>query len=158
MDHPFDFYTMYNTFFITSDNGAAITDNWIENQESYDKDRLIQSKNLLTVKTGSYGHIKGEICILMQENKQVDFEHYDHIVEGYLEVRSGVLQILECPGAQSKLDIKVNPDTYKIRVYSSNLGSADIDEDEGKDSYKIEIWPDTTKEGKVLKNYVPKFK
>jgi hypothetical protein len=157
MNHPFNFSTSYNTFFITSDNGAAITDGWVEKQESYDKDRLFQSKNLLAVKTGSYGHIKGEICMLMNENKQVDIKNYDHIVEGFLEAKSGVLRILECPGSQSKLEIKVNPSTYKVRVYSSNLDSVDIDEDEGNDSYKIEIWPDSSKGGKVLKRYVPKF-
>lgn len=156
MNHPFNFYTSYNTFFITSDNGTAITDNWAENQEAYNKDRLLQAENLLAVKTGSYGHIKGGIDVLMHENKQVDLKNYDHVVEGYLEVKSGVLQVLECPGSQLELELKVNPGKYRVRVYSSSLVSTDIDEDEGDDYYKIEIWPDTNMERKVLKRYIRK--
>jgi hypothetical protein len=78
---------------------------------------------------------------------------YDHIVEGGLALKSGILEILDCPSLSIELKIKIKPGFYRMRVYSSNLNS--VIGDEGEDYYKIEIWPDTM-ERKVLKRYVRK--
>ena len=156
MNHKFDFKTSYNTFFLTSDNGATIILNWAQDEDSGYSDRLIQAENLLAIRTESYGHIKGELIVSKTENKQIDYNKYDHIVEGGLDITSGNLEILDCPNTKVELELKVNPGKYRVRVYSSNLASADIDEDEGDDYYKIEIWPDSNMERKVLKQYMPK--
>jgi hypothetical protein len=54
------------------------------------------------------------------------------------------------------LEVKVKPGKYRVRIYSSNLAGGDMDEVEGKDYYKIEIWPDENMERKVLKRYSDK--
>lgn len=153
MKYTFSFRTFYNTFFITSDNGAVIITNWAIDQKEGYNDRLLQSKNLLAVRTESYGLIKGEINVLESENKKASFYKYDHIVEAGIKVESGSLQILECPSSAINLDIKVKPGIYRVRVYFSNMVGYDSDEDKEDDYYKIEVWPDSNMERKVLKRY-----
>lgn len=152
MIQTFDFYTSYNTFYIG--DSKALLKARTENQE--DKlltDRLIANNDLLTARTGSYGHIRGELFILETENKSIDLEKYDHIVEGGLEVTSGKLQISDCPNYIVEMAIGINNGRYKVRIYSSNLASTDIDENDGNDRYRIEVWPDGGQEIKVIKRY-----
>jgi len=158
MKREFDFLTFYNTFYLTSDGGTEIKQGWFDDIRSYEANRLFQLKNILAVKTGSYGHIKGEIYILNQPADSYDFENYDHVVEGYLEVQSGSLQFLECPGSQLEYKIDITPGNYSVRVYSSNLSTTDIDEMEGNDFYKIEMWINAEKELKVLKQFTESYK
>ena len=60
---------------------------------------------------------------------------------------------MDCPNSDVQLKIHIKSGTYRARIYSSNLLNADIDEDEGNDYYKIEIWPDNDLERKVLKRF-----
>ncbi len=157
MNYKLDFKTQYNQFFICDKSSPSNTDSdsfWTDEAHS---ERLAMEEGIIGIGTQCYGHIKGELIVSKAENKQIDYNKYDHIVEGGLEVKSGVLQILDCPNSEVELELKVNPGKYRVRVYSSNLASADIDEDEGDDYYKIEIWPnpDSDIERKVLKQYIP---
>jgi hypothetical protein len=158
MTHKLNFYTQYNQFYISSDNAKSIVsgNNW---DDKALQDRLGILKNTLVVNTESYGDIKGEVIVLEKPNTNIKFDSYDHIVEGGLEIESGVLDILDCPNTTSQLKINLNPGKYRIRIYSSNLDSVeenDLANDDDNDFYKIEIWPDENMECKVLKKYVRK--
>jgi hypothetical protein len=64
--------------------------------------------------------------------------------------------VLDCPNNSLELEVNVSPGNYRVRIYSSNLSSV-VDEDEdGDDTYKIEVWQDDNMERKVLKRYVRK--
>jgi hypothetical protein len=155
MKYRLDFYTQYGQFYLSSDSGTGLTfdsTNWTDSAYS---DRLALLKNTVVIFTQSYGPIKGEIDILDGKNDNIDFTKYDHVVEGGLGIKSGILQVLNCPNTAVELGITLKPSTYRIRVYSSNLDS--VDGDEGNDYYKIEIWPDTNMERKVLKQYIRKI-
>jgi hypothetical protein len=65
----------------------------------------------------SYGHIKGELIVAQSANNQFDAALYDHIVEGGLNVESGLIEFLDCPGSFLQLKIAVQPGTYRVRVY-----------------------------------------
>lgn len=89
-------------------------------------------------------------------NTDADYNKYDHIVEGGINILSGELQILDCPNNHLELSLKVAPGKYRVRVYSSNLESVketDLPNDSDKDYYRIEIWPSEEMERKVLKQY-----
>jgi hypothetical protein len=156
MKYNLDFYTQYNNFDICSDNNAISALSTSAFSDTAYNDRLYVLKNLLIVRTESYGHIKGELAILDSANSEINYNKYDHIVEGGIEVKSGVLQVHDCPFSTIKLEIKIKPGTYRVRIYCSNMVGFDNDEDEGNDFYEIEIWPDTNMERKVLKQYVGK--
>ena len=151
MKYNFDFYTQYNQFYIADKFSKADTgseDFW--NNTAYNE-RLAILGNTLGIRIQSYGHVKGEIIILEKASEEVNHKFFDHIVEGGIDVNSGLLEILDCPNSNLELEIKLNPQRYRFRIYSSNLSS--VIDDDGDDYYKIEIWPDNDMERKVLKLY-----
>lgn len=149
MKYKFDFHTAYNQFYLTSDNGDKSIQAATWSEEAFN-DRLDIKENLLIIYTGSYGHIRGEICVLDKPNSDFVYSKYSHIVEGGIAVNSGELRFLDCPTSAVAFSLKVNPGSYRVRVYMSNL--IDTDEDESTDYYKIEIWPDSITKRIVLKN------
>ncbi|MFH7004228.1 hypothetical protein [Flavobacterium bizetiae] len=153
MKHNLSFYTQYSQFYITDKLCQENTsdDFWTE---SAFNDRLALTKCGLAVGTECYGDVKGELVVLEKANDTVDLNKYDHIVEGGIQVQSGILNVLDCPNNSIELEVNVKPGNYRIRVYSINLAS--VVGDDGDDFYKIEIWPDNNMERKVLKRYVRK--
>lgn len=106
---------------------------------------------MLVICTESYGHIKGELFELNEERKNIDWDKYDHIVDGSIDVKSGVIQILDCPNSAVAFEIKVNPGMYIIRIYFWNMTGYDTDEDEGSEYYTIELWPGEQIEKEYIK-------
>ena len=150
MTYKCNFYTQYNQFYLSSDGANSLTSGLDWDEQSY-KDRLVVLNNSLVVFTECYGPVKGEISILEKANNVINYDLYDHIVEGGLDVKSGKIQVLDCPNSSVELEIPVKSGKYRIRVYSSNLSS--VDGDEGNDYYKIEIWESDSLERTVLKRY-----
>ena len=148
MRYKLNFYTQYSQFYLSGDNISPNLD-WDENGYN---ERLGVFKNLLGVYTECYGNVRGEISILKEENTEIDYNLYDHIVEGGLEVKKDKTQIIDCPNNSVELEIPIQAGLYRVRVYSSNLSN--VDGDDGDDYYKIEIWKDDNLERKVLKKYV----
>jgi len=68
-------------------------------------------------------------------------------------IKSGFIEVTDCPTNHVELRLKVKRGSYRVRVYSINLAKADNDLYNGHDSYKIEIWPAVYAERKVLKRY-----
>jgi hypothetical protein len=148
MQHKLNFKTQYNQFYISSDNAKSLTTVSEWDEEAY-KERLGIFKNLLIVHTESYGSIKGEIVFLKEKNESFNYDLYDHIVEGNIEILSGRIQILDCPNSLVELEIPIKSGKYRVRVYSMNLSS--VEGEEGDDYYKIEIWESSETGIKVLK-------
>ncbi|MBS0027234.1 hypothetical protein ACTJJ0_12275 [Chitinophaga sp. 22321] len=154
----FEFSTQYNQFYIEdgkdeNKGNAGSANFWSD--EAFNN-RLALEKGIIGVGTESYGNIKGEIEILDKPVINLDYNKYDHIVEGGINLPSGELQIRDCPNAHLELSIKVNPGKYRVRVYSSNLASVkenDLPNDTDNDHYRIEAWPSDDMERKVLKQY-----
>ncbi|MEO6631699.1 MAG: hypothetical protein ABIN13_08260 [Mucilaginibacter sp.] len=151
MGFSLDFYTSHNQFYIfdKASNGNTGSDRfWTE--DAYN-DRLAIEDGILGVGTECYGPIKGEVTILTTKKEPIEFDLYDHIVEGGIEIKSGTIQILDCPSSEVHLELNVKPGFYRTRIYSINLAS--VNGDEGEDSYRIEIWSASEMERKVLKRY-----
>lgn len=151
--YKLEFDTAYNQFYVgdmdySGNTGAA--DFW---SEASFADRLATGNDVLGVSTGSYGHIKVQVHVLEKPNADLNFKPYDHVVEGNLKIRSGFMQITNCPDGKVELKVKLVPGDYRVRVYSIDLAKADPDLFEVKDGYKIEIWPDVLKQRVVLKRY-----
>ena len=150
----YKFLTSYNQFYLSSDKGSFL-DNFMDIDEDTYKARLGLEKNSIIIFSQSYSNIKGDIEIL-QTPKNVDYDKYDHIVEGGIEINSGGLQILSWPGNEVELSIKLKPGKYRVRVNSSNLSSVketDLGHDTDNDFYHIEIWPSENMGRRVLKQF-----
>jgi len=152
MHYSLNFYTSYNQFYLYDKHSVGATDsNNFWTQEAFEQ-RLAIEEGIIGVGTECYGPVKGELTVLAAPNNNFDPELYDHIVEGSIEIRSGVLQVLECPSSTVELEVAVEPGTYRIRAYSSNLQS--VEGDEGDDYYIIEIWRAPFNTRTVLKQYL----
>jgi len=151
--YKLEFYTQHSQFYIVDKDASfdpVLSDLWTDDALS---ERLGIVDGIIGVYTECYGPVKGELEILDEPSKG-EYEGYDHVVEGGIDIVSGILQIQDCPTSSVELELKVNPGQYRVRVYSLNLAS--VKGDEGDDYYKIEIWPE--KKGitrKVLKQYNP---
>ncbi|TCC93923.1 hypothetical protein EZ428_03890 [Pedobacter frigiditerrae] len=148
MKYLLDFHTQYSQFYIADKFTYQQTDGDFWNEDAYN-DGLGSKDGILGVGTECYGPMKGELNTLSEENLNVDFANYDHIVEGSIEIKSGILQILDCPTSTIQLEVNLLPNWYMERIYSSNLES--VYGDEGNDYYMIEIWPQPKANKKVLK-------
>lgn len=155
----FRFYTDYHQFYLedkSDKNKGNPTSPDFWNEESF-KSRLAMTNGIVGVGIQSSGNeIKGEIEILEKRNENINYNEYDHIVEGGINIQSGELQIFNCPDNNLELSLKVIPGKYRVRVYSSNLASVketDLAHDTDNDYYRIEIWPSEDMERKVLKQY-----
>ena len=152
MRHELQFYTEYRQFYICDKNSPCETNSdnfWTEEASN---DRLAMETGIVGVGTECYGPVSAELHILDYANIELDYGKYDHIVEGGLELKSGILQVLDCPISNTELEITLLPGLYRIRVNSSGLNT--VVGDSGNDYYKIEIWPDNNIVRKVLKRYV----
>ena len=154
MEFKLNFYTQYSQFYIedkeikTEINPSEF---WSEEAHS---DGLALENGIVGIRTECYGPVKGEIIILRKRNDNINFDLYDHIVEGSLKVESGIIQVLDCPTNSVHAEFRIEKGIYRVRVYSSNLSS--VVGDEGDDYYKIEIWKGDDLERKVLKKYIRK--
>lgn len=151
MKYKLNFSTSHHQFYIAdkfSEGDTGSDDFWTN--EAFDA-QLAVGNGVLGIGTGSYGVIHGELTILPKLSENTDFASYDHVVEGSINIKSGVVQILDCPNSTLELEAKVQPGSYRVRVYSSNLAS--VTDDNGDDFYKIEIWPAERSDRLVLKRY-----
>src|SRR5260370_11228076 len=116
-----DFTTQHNQFYLSdkSSSGNTASDSFWTEQAF--KDRLAVEEGILGVGTECYGHVKGELNILDNENKEADYDQFGHIVEAGIEIRSGVLQILDCPNSIVELEVEIRPGIYRVRIYASGL-------------------------------------
>ncbi len=153
MNHKLNFYTQYHQFYISDKESQRKTEEDSFWTEGATYSRLAIGDGILGVGIGSYGPFKGELIFLNSKEDLIKYGYFDHIVEGGINVKSGILQVLDCPNLNIELEVKVNPGSYRVRIYSLNLAS--VVGDSGDDYYKIEIWPDINMERTVLKQYLP---
>ncbi len=151
MNHKLNFGTSYHQFYIRDKNSSQDTGDSNFWTEDATRSRLAVGEGILGVGLECYGPFKGELVLLDKKRDDVEYSQYDHIVEGGLNIKSGILQVLDCPNSNVELEVKVNPGSYRVRIYSLNLDS--VEGDAGDDYYIIEIWPGINTERKVLKQY-----
>jgi hypothetical protein len=152
MKYALNFYTQYHQFYLSDELSPGKTNSksfWTK--DAYN-DRLAMEDGIVGIGTECYGPVKGELEILENENTNFDSTTYDHIVEGALEMTSNTLIVTDCPNPGAILKINIKPGKYRVRVYSSNLDS--VEGDDGDDYYRIEVWPSSNMERKVLTRFV----
>ncbi len=139
-----NFQTSYHQFYLFDQDSSLDTGNpdfW--NSSAF-------GEGILGIGIGSYGLVKSEIAVLpgrplLNENE------WDHIVEGSVNIKSGILKIMNCPESTIVLEKQVKPDTYRVRILSKNLIS--VIGDNGNDFYRIETWPEPYSQRVVQKRF-----
>ena len=90
-----------------------------------------------------------EVEVLTSE-PSVDLANFDHAASCSLALPSGRLQVHECTGGE-RLSLSVAPGVYSVLVLFSQLGSLSDDGLEGKDRYRVLLWPGIEKGLSVVK-------
>lgn len=151
MKYELKFYTSYHQLYIRDKESSQDTGDVNFWTEDATHSRLAIGDGILGVGLQCYGPFKGELILLDSKNDNIEHNKYDHVVEGGVHVKSGILQVLDCPNSHVELEVKVNPGKYRARIYSLNLAS--VIGDSGNDYYRIELWPDIDMQRSVLKQY-----
>ncbi|WP_140467364.1 hypothetical protein [Hymenobacter nivis] len=153
MNYQFQFRTWYSQFYIADKNSSHTTDSnnfWTDEAHEC---RLAIEEGIIGVGIETYSYVNAEINLLSTRPVEVTLALYDNIVEGSIEIKSGVLQILDCPDSNVMLELTVKPASYRIRVCASKLDSV-VDEDEAADDfYSIDIWPEQYSLRRIIKQY-----
>lgn len=153
MKFHLNFTTDYGQFYISDKTPTESTgsENFWTDQAFADK--LAVEKNILGISIANEeGKVKCLLEILDSKSLTNDFSNFDHVVEASIEIKSGVLQVIDCPSSEIEMETKIENGEYRVRVYSINLESAY--NENTKDSYKVEMWKEGYAERIVLKRYL----
>ena len=154
MNQSLTIFTEYGQFYIVDKDAELEHDTsnpsfW--NDEAFN-DRLAIDNGILGVRIENDEALANiEIELVESKITESEFGNFDHVVEGSLEIKSGKLQIQDCPHSNVELEIDVEPSWYRIRVSSLNFEKAYQENPE--DKYIIKLWKESYSERKVLKNW-----
>jgi hypothetical protein len=147
------FGTAYSQFYLADKESPAATDSnsfWTEDAFA---DKLAVEEGILGVCTGTYSYVKCEVSSLAHRPDESSFDGCDQVVEASLELKSGVLQLLNCPDSTVIASISLPIGVYRVRVVTTGLESIIDEEYEANDKYLVELWPEPLAAREVLKRY-----
>lgn len=149
MKFDLNFTTDFGQFYLNDkdkgDTGSKIF--WTD--EAFNARLAVESGILGISIANDEGIVKCELEILDSKSLVSDFSIFDHVVEASLEIKTGILQVNDCPFSDLILEQKIENGNYRVRIYSNNFKSAYSENPE--DYYKIEMWEDVFSERDVLK-------
>ena len=157
--YKLDFFTQYGQFYLVNIAEVSEMDDLEFWSDKALKERLAVEKNTLGVAVeNDFSIVKGELETLEAPNEDID-PQADHIVEGSLEITSGVMEIQDCPNSETILAVPLENGSYRVRIYSYNLNDPcnGIDDRNPNDHYRIEIWKETPSDRKVLKQWIRNY-
>jgi hypothetical protein len=82
----------------------------------------------------------------------LDLAEWDHVVEGGLEIGSGVLELQEWSGLK-RWRFDVRPGHHRVRALFANLDSYFRDQALDLDHYLLAVWPGEASGVRVLKQF-----
>lgn len=151
MKYNFNFYTLHHQFYMCDQFFQQDTGDSSFWTEEATESRLAVGEGILGIGVERDGEVKGELIMLGEKSRTMDFNSFDHVVEGSLSLNSGILQVLDCPNSAIQLEIEANPGEYRVRVYSINI--SEIFSHSESDLYRIEVWPAEFADRVVLRKY-----
>ncbi|MDX1962389.1 MAG: competence protein ComJ [Pirellulales bacterium] len=89
---------------------------------------------------------------LYDQPQEIDLQNVDHAFTCSLELPTGHLQVQECAGPE-RCYLTVPNGIYTVHVLFSKLAEISEDGLEGKDQYKILLWPGSRQPLNVLKQW-----
>ncbi len=149
MIHELDFQTSYRQFYLSDKDIELQTDSPTFWSKAALASGLALERGVIGVGIASYGRVRLSIETFESEPPILDFEKWDKITEGSIKIKSGCLQILDCPNSDIQLEINVSKGDNRVRIYGANFKT--VVGDDGDDFYRIEIWGTAHSERKVLK-------
>ena len=151
--YTLDFATAYRQFYLFDKGIEGATDApkfW--SKIALDSGLALE-KGVIGVGIAAYSRVRLTIEVLDNEPLTSNFDSWDRITEGSTKIKTGYLQILDCPNSEVQLEIALEKNAYRVRVYGANFRS--VVGDNGDDFYRIELWKAPYQRRSVLKKYKP---
>jgi hypothetical protein len=146
LELPADYHQfhLHNGENVSEDLGNAWT------QEAFLR-MLAVTRTTVAVGTATAIEVPVEVVVLNAPPDESP-DLWDHVTEASLDVSTGTLVVAGCVDQLSdSLHIPITPGTYRVRVSIGGLSTVK-DEFDGKDYYKIVLWPAPMGPVAVLKN------
>lgn len=134
--------------FLVEDADAADLSDWDlgATYEQLGRDHLATAPGGLVVATAcSYGPVPIEVETRLAPSDE-PLDGWDHAAEAGLVVRSGRIALFGPEGSKDpdRASVAVPPGTYRVLVLYGNLDSVpDLDSREGREHYRVVLWPAT---------------
>jgi hypothetical protein len=147
------FWSEYYQFYILDSQSEGKTDapDFWNDEASVRK--LAIGEGILGVTIATYGNVNATLQVL--DKKPQENAAANHIIEASINFISGKLEIRDCTGYETQLEINLDKENYRIRI--SSFGLETVLNDEGNDSYIIEIWKSKLIKPKLIKKYIQIF-
>jgi hypothetical protein len=113
--------------------------------------RIKTAPNVVVIQPGRNTTVPVEIEIHDNEPAYVA-DDWDHIAEASLELPTGQLEVHECTGGPVA-QFAVSPGWYRVRSFHAGLGTIDDRGLEGRDRYRVMLWPESRIAVKVIKQW-----
>ena len=115
--------------------------------------KLAVSENTLAIGTFRNVDVNFEVQVLAHE-PTIDLDEWDHVSLGHVKFPSGKFAVFGCtdylPDAKR---IELPKGQYSALSLARGLDSIEKEWEDADDFYKVILWPSTTNEFRVLKQY-----
>jgi hypothetical protein len=147
--HEFNLFADYYEFYLQDESAEGnLSDSWT--------DLAIQRMLALAPGTIGVGTVRNTtVPVVVEVSKSEpmeDISPWDHVNECSIDLPSGQIVVAGCtdyfPDAAR---IKVSPGCYRARLFYGDLDTLSKDGLDGKDHYKVALWPALSGEAVVIK-------
>lgn len=128
-------------------------DGWT--QREYE-DRLHVTRHAIDVGTASEVRVKVEVVVGADAPDGAGdlLSAWDHVTECGIEVPSGELVVAGCTEyVETAARVNVAPGAYRARVFYGGFDTVDEGGFDGRDHYRVVLWPGEPRPPRVLKRY-----
>ena len=159
MIYNLNFFTQYGQFYVVDKGTDGETDDLEFWSDAALHERLACENGILGISIeNDYCTVMGDLEILNSPPVNED-PNADHIVEASIQIKSGTLEIQDCPLSSVIQTVALENGSYRVRVSSYNLDEAyqGVDDQMPIDKYRIEIWKESFSANKVLKQWISNY-
>lgn len=138
------FDTYHFQFYICDEGSPMETDDLEFWSDEAMEDKMALNEGVIGVGIDSDVAVICEIESCTDE-PPVQVNGFEHISEGVIDIKSGYLQILNCPDCSVEYEKKLTPGLYRFRILHIGLS------EENEHICRVEYWADTNTEKQILK-------
>lgn len=136
----------YYQFSLCDSSKRKGPEEWTENNV---QDRMHVAPGVVVVCPLRNMPVQVEVSI-WDEEPQVVFNLWQHVVEAPLELELDCLEVHECCGA-TKAHFSISAGDYIVRALMRGLDTISDDRLSGNDFYEVQVWPGKADELRVIK-------
>lgn len=151
--HRFELFADYFQFHLEDEDAPGVDgDAW--SREATER-MLAVAPGAIAVGTARNVDVPVTVEILSSE-PPADLEDWDHVTECSLTTLSGKLVVAGCTEYfPDSARIEIAPGTYRARISGGGFESVAKDWETGEDRYRVQLWPGSEIEPRVLKQGRP---